>query len=567
MKARVWSMTIVLAATVLVWQAATPGSGQPSPYKLPPGHAVAGKPWTSIIPDPDKFDWPTQGARPGYEYRGMTDGQRRFYDYIQQKRGGNKPLSEADQAMIRRLISSRRWPEPPRPNAFWSSYMRYLRNLDTLNLNLPQSLMLSELRSRGLVPVDRQMTPEMARVRDYLNSGPFQARNWFERTFGRVEPWMDGLYSGYGYDLRPPAPAANTFPGTPFNGLQVTYDISGATLTEPKDTAGFTWGRNLSGVLHPGTLSASGTVHVGGYGATITARVWAGDKEQKKSFYVKNEGSASGSFNVSVPVPAGCKTGGFLIKLDGDYSMGGGYRGVYVSGNLGPSAAEQAADRAAADAAWRAQVEDTLRRLGYENTPEGKALDEMRAALHGGDAAWKAYVDRKLKELGYDSSPKAAAYAQLEAAMDAGGDQWRRYQAGTGTPPPPPPGNGTGTGATPAGTSNPPVQSLPDLGKVALGTGVQQGVIQNEAGSFVAPAQLSCKFDFQSLPENSTATATWTRDGKDVINSKRTIGGTGWVSFSLLSGGTSALTPGAYTLTIRIGDQIVGRRSFTVKAR
>src|SRR5687768_11577255 len=200
-------------------------------YSLPANQVIPGRPWTQIIPDPDKFNWTTtrDGGRPGYRYRGMLPMQQRFYEYIQQKRRNNVPLSAAEQATIRWLITSRRWPEAPRPNPFWASFMRYLRNQTTTDLNIAQSIMFDQLVSRGLVPVDTPPNANLERIRQYLNSGPFQTRNWFERTFGRVEPWMDNLYAGYGFDLRPAGGASgNSFPGgDPFNGLKVTYNISG----------------------------------------------------------------------------------------------------------------------------------------------------------------------------------------------------------------------------------------------------------------------------------------------------------------------------------------------------
>lgn len=408
-------------------------------YSLPANQVIPGRPWTQIIPDPDKFNWTTtrDGGRPGYRYRGMLPMQQRFYDYIQQKRRDNVPLSAAEQATIRWLVTSRRWPEAPRPNPFWASFMRYLRNQTTTDLNIAQSIMFDQLVSRGLVPVDTPPNANLERIRQYLNSGPFQTRNWFERTFGRVEPWMDNLYSGFGFDLRPAGTASgNSFPaGDPFNGLKATYNISGATLSEPVDRGGFTIARSYQGVLGKGTLTISGTVRVGGYGADVSLAVWAGDQKQEKTFYIENKGNAGNpqNFTLSVPIPASARTGGFAIRLDGRYSMGGGHRGCYITGEFGPSAEQVAADKAAADAKWRQEVEDTLKRLGYENTREGKEIDEMRKALAGGDAAWKAFVNRRLEQLGYDTSPQAAEYRELETAMSAGGPEWDRYVASHNT--------------------------------------------------------------------------------------------------------------------------------------
>ncbi len=430
---------------------------QQGTYTLPQDQVIPGRPWTQFIPDPDKFDWSAgKEGRPGYRYRGMLPMQQKFYDYVQEKRRANQPLSSAELATIRFLISSRRWPETPRPNPFWAAFMRYLREQRTMDLNLAQSLMLRQLDERGLIPVDPPPNPNMERIREYLNSGPFRPRNWFERAFGRVEPWMDNYYAGSGYDMRPPAPSGNSFPaGDPFNGLKITYNVSGATVQETKDSEGFTIRRGLKGVLGTGSLTVSGTVRVGGYGADVSISVWAGDKKEEKKFYLKNEGSNGNpqNFSVSVPIPEGARTGGFAVNLDGRYSMGGGHRGCYLSGSFGPSQEQIEADRAAADAKWRAEVENTLKRLGYQNTPEGIEVEEMRKALAGGDAAWKEFVDSRLEKMNGEVSPVDAQYKELERAMATGGHSWDDYVAKYGI------------GGTAISSSNPEANAFIEQGK------------------------------------------------------------------------------------------------------
>jgi len=453
----------------------TPAQATQDPYVLSADHVVPGRPWTNFIPDPDKFDWNAPGGgRPGYRYRGMLPMHQRFYDYIQQKRRANVPLSAADESTMRWLISSRRWPEAPRPNAFWAAFMRYLREQQTLDLNIAQTIMLDQLRSRGLVATDPPPSVNAERINTYLNSGPFQPRNWFERTFGRVEPWMDNLYAGWGYDMRPAASGgANTFPGNEhFNGLKINYNVTGATLGTPVDGGSFTITRHIEGVLGTGTLAISGTFRVGGFGADVTLSVWAGDKKEDKSFYVENTGSNGNpqNFSLSVPIPAGARSGGFAIRLDGRYSMGGGHRGCYVTGDFGPSKEQLAAEQAAGDAKWRQEVEDTLKRLGYENTPEGKELEAMRQALAGGDAAWNAFVNSRLDQMSGDNSPQVLAYRELETAMLTGGAVWDQYVATHGggpskapatTPPPVPPVAPPAPPAPPATPVAPPPAGTP----------------------------------------------------------------------------------------------------------
>lgn len=558
-------LSVVVSTPPLVAQPESRGV-----YVLPPEQIVPGKPWTHFIPDPDKYEWPTTGGRPGYRYRGMLPMQQRFYDYIQQKRAARQELTVAEAATIRHLIERRRWPEPPRPNRFWAAFMRYARNLDTLDLNTAQTQMMAELIGRGLMAVDRMPTPNLPKIRDYLDAGCFQPRNWFERAFGRVEPWMDSMYAGMGFDMRPLAPPGNVFPAEPFNGMRVTYNVAGAVVGDPTDVYGFTTGRSLKGTITGSTLSVSGSLSVGGYGADVSVSVWAGNKKDEKQFYVENKGGGTGQFSVSIPVEQGVRAGGFAIRLDGRYSMGGGHRGLYVTGDFQPTAAEVAANQAAADAEWRRQVEASLAALGYENTPAGKELAEMRAALAGGDAAWQAWVDRRQRELGADPSPDGQQYRDLQTAMEAGGKPWQDYVAAHGggtTAGTTGATTGTGTGTTPAtgaaeaGTANPPP---PDVGDIAVGTGVSNGAVENAATSFTAPTSISCLSNFTNMPQNTMAVAVWTRDGQEMIRGERPIGGTGWVSFGITN--AAGLPPGQYTVTITANGQVLARKSFRVVA-
>lgn len=172
--------------------------------------------WETIIPDPDTVDW-TANNRPGYRYRGMEPTHQNFYDYICAKRERGEALSQAENAMIRQLQSLRRWPEAPVPNAFWKAFLRYQRKQAPRELNVAQSLMLAAATSRGLVPTDAPPTPQTSQILTYLNSRPFRARNWFERSFGRVEPWMDHSVAAAGVDMRPVSgvPASGVLKGDP----------------------------------------------------------------------------------------------------------------------------------------------------------------------------------------------------------------------------------------------------------------------------------------------------------------------------------------------------------------
>ncbi len=124
------------------------------------------------------------------------------------------------------------------------------------------------------------------------------------------------------------------FPGEPFNGMQISYSVSGCSLPEMKDSSGFTTSRSYKGRLGSGTLTVSGSARMGsGYGATLFVYVnaGAGDKEHKS--YIKSgwPGYNSDTFNLSVPIPANSTSASFSIRMSGEYNAGG--RALEVSGS------------------------------------------------------------------------------------------------------------------------------------------------------------------------------------------------------------------------------------------
>jgi hypothetical protein len=132
------------------------------------------------------------------------------------------------------------------------------------------------------------------------------------------------------------AAEGGTYPTSPFNGMQTTYTVSGATFTSTKDVEGFTTTRTITGQLGSGTLRVSGSAKMGnGFSADLVVRVWAGDQSKESPKYnIKSgfPGFNSQSFDVSVPIPAGATSGGFSIGMIGYYSAG--TRGLTVSGSF-----------------------------------------------------------------------------------------------------------------------------------------------------------------------------------------------------------------------------------------
>ena len=132
---------------------------------------------------------------------------------------------------------------------------------------------------------------------------------------------------------------ADRFPASgAFNGLVITYSVSGAQLGTPVDSEGFTTSRAITGKLSGGRLEVSGTVEAsGGWSAAVTVTVSAG--ENSKSFSAASPPAPNGlaeapwsqSFTVGVDVPKGA-SGSVDILLTGEYNAGG--RALEVAGTF-----------------------------------------------------------------------------------------------------------------------------------------------------------------------------------------------------------------------------------------
>jgi|CXWL01.1.fsa_nt_gi hypothetical protein len=129
------------------------------------------------------------------------------------------------------------------------------------------------------------------------------------------------------------AQSSGTFPGEPFNGMQVNYNITGATVTKYTDVPGFTWTRSLviTDIQKGGVLGISGSLQAGGLGCTVIISVSAGGKPSSGTYEVKP--GTPMNFQQQVTIPKDAKSASISINMNGHYSMGGGSRGVIVRGD------------------------------------------------------------------------------------------------------------------------------------------------------------------------------------------------------------------------------------------
>jgi hypothetical protein len=127
------------------------------------------------------------------------------------------------------------------------------------------------------------------------------------------------------------AQASGVFPGEPFNGMQISYSISGANVTKTTDTPGFTWQRLIQGSLGSGELRVTGKANLDnglGYRLRITVQVGSKTKTMDLDKKVKQEGS----FDVSLPIGNTDASGSVTIAMTGIYN--GTTRGVNISAVL-----------------------------------------------------------------------------------------------------------------------------------------------------------------------------------------------------------------------------------------
>jgi len=125
---------------------------------------------------------------------------------------------------------------------------------------------------------------------------------------------------------------AGVYPAEPFNGMQITYSISGAFISKVTDTPGFTTRRALEGALGNGALRVTGKATMtGGFGADVIVTVQASGEAKTFRKYIK--AGESTDFDLTAPIGAATQKGSVRISMMGSYNVG--TRGLEVSAFLG----------------------------------------------------------------------------------------------------------------------------------------------------------------------------------------------------------------------------------------
>lgn len=127
---------------------------------------------------------------------------------------------------------------------------------------------------------------------------------------------------------------ADVFPGGDgFNGLNISYSISGGSVNDVEDSKGFTESRRIFGTCSKGKVTISGTVY-SDWGPVVTIRVSIdnGEKSDEKTYEMKST-DKSQNFSISIPVSKSNKAVSFRVSVGAAYGNGES-RGLALYGTL-----------------------------------------------------------------------------------------------------------------------------------------------------------------------------------------------------------------------------------------
>lgn len=215
--------------------------------------------------------------------------------------------------------------------------------------------------------------------------------------------------------------ADGTFPAEPFNGMQITYQVSGISLGTPVDKHGFgTVRAHPQAKLVSASLRLSGTVvntwnDDGPAPATmsfVTIRLAAGSVSASQSFDLL--GKKAKAFDLELRVPKGATTASFSVSIAGSYGNGES-RGLGVSGEAkakGELDAACTSPKAAAAALaeilrrYNAQIPKGIASSGAVNNAKSLVDDRYQEFVCGG---YQAKVLALLDAIRFDEDPCVAA--------------------------------------------------------------------------------------------------------------------------------------------------------------
>ena len=569
----------------------TPSHPQPEPKPEPGAHQTAqagfdtspipGHPFTYIIPDPDRFDWKNPN-RPGYRFRGMKKQHRNFYNYIKAKRKRGEPLTWGERLTIHLLQANRRWPEPPMPNEAAKRFMKHLRNKTDDYLNTAENLILAELFALGVMPYDNNLPPRYRAFVKQLQNGRFQARNFWERWFGRVEPWIDFAVAASGADMTDGNDSGSGQNGTGGDGhtghypnnnpaYRITYGLTGAELGPPHDWTddrslyrhhknGTITGNKITLQVTPAHGDCKFHTEYGNFYTTIEARLWHGSKKASHSWRPEIPKRSQAypcplkPFRLEIPVGDARNDGGFSIVEHwhnpryGDWEIG-------ISGDFSfPAESRRQAWQRAFDE-WHRQAEAFYRdyEAGERLQHEREVITELENAIRQGSEAFFSYLENLLGGPGENYTPAGREADKTMQAFGLGDDG---EGVDTTELPPPPPRK----------PEKPKKRRRLNPYLISL-----KGYPEHEKGENAAPRfrftnvkRITTDFPYAGVPQDSEIEAIWYRGGKIILRKTLKIAGSGTATFELKTGSDQDLESGTYEIWIRINGRFQARTPFMI---
>jgi len=134
---------------------------------------------------------------------------------------------------------------------------------------------------------------------------------------------------------------SKTYPASPYNGLQLTYQISGVRITSTTEDDNWTRTLTFKGELGTGVLRVAGLARrTGGWNpptvsATLQVTVEVDGQSQSAKAELLRDSTAP--FDVAVTIPQGAKSGRIVVELVGIYNVG--TRNVKLIGQFNRDAA------------------------------------------------------------------------------------------------------------------------------------------------------------------------------------------------------------------------------------
>lgn len=104
----------------------------------------------------------------------------------------------------------------------------------------------------------------------------------------------------------------------------------------------------------------------------------------------------------------------------------------------------------------------------------------------------------------------------------------------------------------------------PGSGQLMVGRSILDGKLQGIADHFPSASELWAQVTYTNLPANLEAECVWRRNGNEVNRSKRQIGGSGWVAFSIKTSTAGGFQAGNWTVSISAAGRSLGSKQFTI---